>query len=108
MIVEIELTAVTCGLLFLLALTARVRWGMFRRVTILPPAYHTTFRPLNAAERQEFEKPFQDRRRDNSPVLAALHCGMSRLRSAMPLREYAVTAMQTPSCRLPLKECGKV
>jgi hypothetical protein len=48
----IELTAVTCGLLLLLAVTARVRWRMFR-VTVLPP-HRTTFRPLNAIERIEF------------------------------------------------------
>jgi hypothetical protein len=54
----IELTGVTCGLLFLLAATARVRWGMFRRMTILPPAYHTTFRPMNADERRAFEEPW--------------------------------------------------
>jgi hypothetical protein len=58
MLDTIELIGVFCGLLLLLAATARVRWGMFRRVTILPPAYHTTFRPLNEAERQAFEEPW--------------------------------------------------
>jgi hypothetical protein len=53
----IELTAVTCGLLLLLAVTARVRWGMFRRTTVLSP-HRTTFRPMNADERRAFEEPW--------------------------------------------------
>jgi hypothetical protein len=52
MLDTIELIGVGCGLLFLLALTARVRW--FRRATILPPR-QTAFRPMNADERLEFE-----------------------------------------------------
>jgi hypothetical protein len=53
MLDTIELIGVGCGLLFLLALTARVRWRMFRRTTVLSP-HRTTFRPLNAIERIEF------------------------------------------------------
>jgi hypothetical protein len=55
MLDTIELIGVGCGLLFLLALTARVRWGTFRRTTIVPPRHQTAFRPMNADERLEFE-----------------------------------------------------
>jgi hypothetical protein len=57
----IELTAVGSGLLLLAAFTIRVRWRMFRRATILPP-HRTTFRPLNAIERIEFNETVAQQR----------------------------------------------